>query len=618
MVDFTVAIPTYNGEHRLPKLLDCLHSQASDKPLRWEVIVVDNNSLDDTAGVVRRYQRHWPSHIPLRYCFAPEQGVAFARQRAIEAAQGEWVGFLDDDNLPQHDWVEQAVAFANAHPQIGAFGSQVHGEFETPLPKQISKRLAPYLAIIERGPLPRRYDPQHPILPPTAGLVVRRQIWLEAVPQRLFLNHKGKAAGLASEDLEAMLHIQRRGLEIWYNPSMVVYHQIPRERVERDYLVSLFRCVGLSRFYIRMLRFERWQRPFTFVAFILNDLRKLMLHVLVHGRNSQSDLLVACDRQYLVSTVISPIFLLKKALDDVRHAPLNDSQAAIRKTWIQTLSQAFENEQLCLYQQPIQSITTTAENHADVALRPPTYEVLLRFRSQTQSGTRLIAAHEFLPMAQHYQLMRTVDRWVIRKFLHHYSADQTTVQSPRVGVDANNVLYFVNLSQVSVEDSSFLPFLERELGNQQINPSVLCLELPVESVLSLNCDRLSAFLKRVKHLGCQVSVEHVSRRHTLNRLRGLPFDYLKIHGTLVQSLSADRDAFDRTAHSASETVQRIVQGAQELGICAIASAVETDSILHQVRQLGLSMAQGYAIGRPEPLTPRAADPGCSLPPAISC
>ena len=66
-VDFTVAIPTYNGEKRLPEVLErlrnsCQHAlrQAQRQPYRWEVIVVDNNSTDNTAKVVRSYQANWP------------------------------------------------------------------------------------------------------------------------------------------------------------------------------------------------------------------------------------------------------------------------------------------------------------------------------------------------------------------------------------------------------------------------------------------------------------------------------------------------------------------------------------------------------------------------------
>jgi glycosyltransferase involved in cell wall biosynthesis len=91
----TIAIPTYNGADRLPLILERLRSQTATESIQWEILIVDNNSTDDTAAVVQKHQENWPYPYPLKYCFEPEQGAAFARQRAIQEAEGELVGFLD-------------------------------------------------------------------------------------------------------------------------------------------------------------------------------------------------------------------------------------------------------------------------------------------------------------------------------------------------------------------------------------------------------------------------------------------------------------------------------------------------------------------------------------------
>ena len=129
MIDFTVAIPTYNGANRLPQVLDRLRAQVDLEEISWEIIVVDNNSNDDTAKVVREYQANWPSTFPLIYYFVPEQGAAFARQGAVEKARGKLIGFLDDDNLPALNWVSAAYDFGKEYPAVGAYGSQIHGDF---------------------------------------------------------------------------------------------------------------------------------------------------------------------------------------------------------------------------------------------------------------------------------------------------------------------------------------------------------------------------------------------------------------------------------------------------------------------------------------------------------
>lgn len=298
-MDLSVVVCTYNGEARIGKVLDCLRSQLHTDSIAWEVVVVDNNSRDNTKQVISTYPE-------VRYCFEAEQGLAYARSRAVREAQGRWIAFLDDDTLPDKTWVFQAYQFAQAHPEIGAFSGQIHAEYEVDPPVEI-KRLAPYLAIVERGATAHRYDR---VLPPGAGLVVHRQAWLDAVPERLILVGRTTTEMLASEDIEAILHIQKSGREIWYNPEMHLYHQIPQWRTERSYLLKLIKGIGLVRHHIRMLRWKPWQRPFVLPMYVLNDFRKIVIHKLKHP--SAKDLAIACEQQFLMSSLISPFYLWQR------------------------------------------------------------------------------------------------------------------------------------------------------------------------------------------------------------------------------------------------------------------------------------------------------------------
>ena len=321
MLDLTVAIPTYNSENRLSDVLealkDCItHCQKNNlESFSWEIIVVDNNSIDNTAKLVKDYQVNWSSDYPLRYYFAGEQGAAFARQKAVEQAKGEIIAFLDDDNLPNPDWVVAAYRFGKKYPQVGAYGSRIRGYF---FEQKSTDRLPPnfneiacFLAIVDRGDEPSLYNPKNKMLPPAAGLVVRKQAWLDHVPSRLVLNHKGKDTGLASEDLEALMHIQQAGWEIWYNPTMEIRHKIPNSRLQPEYLMSLVRCVGLSRHQLRMMTLRNWQKPLAFLAYMVNDLRRLLLHILEHGSKFEADTVAACQMEFLVSSLKSPFFLWK-------------------------------------------------------------------------------------------------------------------------------------------------------------------------------------------------------------------------------------------------------------------------------------------------------------------
>lgn len=311
-LDLTIAIPTYNGATRLPKVLDCLRQQAGTANMTWEVLIINNNSTDNLSGVVARAQRQWLGNVPLRLVNESQQGAAFARICAVREAQGDLVGFLDDDTLPAPDWVQETYKFAHQYPQAGAYGSQIHGDFEVP-PPQGFERIAGFLAITERGDRPLVYTPESKMLPPSAGLVVRRQVWLQTVPPRPFLSGRSPHSILNSEDLEAIIQIQNAGWEIWYNPTMVLFHQIPARRVSREGLLFIVRSTGLARHHIRMLRFSPWQRPLIFSIGLLRDCYEAARFFLRHRDRLSTDVVAACEMEFLRCSIISPFYVWREA-----------------------------------------------------------------------------------------------------------------------------------------------------------------------------------------------------------------------------------------------------------------------------------------------------------------
>ncbi|AFY40738.1 hormogonium polysaccharide biosynthesis glycosyltransferase HpsE [Nostoc sp. PCC 7107] len=321
-IDFTVAIPTYNGERRLHQVLERLQNQVGIENLTWEIIIVDNNSNDGTAKLIYSYQQNWQQPFSLRYTFEAKQGAAFARNRAIIEAKSELVGFLDDDNLPASNWIIKAYQFAQTHHHAGAYASQIHGCFEVKPPEYL-KPILFYLAITERGETPHQYYPHRQGFPPTAGLVVRRNAWKDNVPQQLFLVGRIGSSMLGGEDAEALFYIQKAGWEIWYNPAMEVEHIIPAWRLEKTYLLSLMRGIGLTRYYLRMLLLQTWQRPFAFFVYLLNDIRKLVLHFIRYRQAMSTDIVAACEMARLISTLISPIYIwrlkMQKAILSIKN-----------------------------------------------------------------------------------------------------------------------------------------------------------------------------------------------------------------------------------------------------------------------------------------------------------
>ena len=583
VLDLTVAIPTYNGEKRLSMVLDRLRSQTSLGRIRWEVIVCDNGSTDDTAALVRRYQQNWPSQYPLHYRFAAEQGAAFARQHAVESAAGKLIAFLDDDNIPASDWVAQAYRFAQEHPQAGAFGSQIHGKFETELPEELED-IACFLAIIERGKQPHLYEPTKKILPPAAGLVVRKQAWLESVPARLFLNNKGKAAGLASEDLEAILYIQNSGWEVWYNPEMVVQHVIPNGRLRENYLTTLFRCVGLSRFHVRLLGIESWKHPLAIPAYVANDIRKLVLHRIRYGSREQLSIPEMCHRVLLKSTVASPTFLLKKVVADAIQA-FEDRKHGDRQQRLTQITRAFEQDQFALYQQPVVTVESLGGQHS--GQHSGQKELLLRLHND---HNEYILPSSFLPTAKRYGLMRTLDRWVIRHLF-----EQVTQESQRpefeqtVALLQGSPLYSINLSAESAQDTTLTAFIAQQLAKVSLPPNLFCFEISLKTALDLP-DETHERVAELHQLGCQITLDDVVPGEAITHLIGqLPLNYIKLSFTSM----TPRQLKDPKGWAL------LRKSLQTHSVQAIAKGIESPASLEAAQAQGICYAQGYQMGRPQ-------------------
>ncbi|MEM9926058.1 MAG: hormogonium polysaccharide biosynthesis glycosyltransferase HpsE [Cyanobacteria bacterium P01_D01_bin.50] len=309
-INFTVAIPTYNGGSRLPEVLNRLQNQLHIENISWEIIVVDNNSTDNTADIVKKYQESWQHPFSLRYCFEAKQGAAYARERGVAEAKGKFIGFLDDDNYPVSNWVIKAYEFGQKYPKVGAIASQIHPNWEIEPPENF-QRIAPFLAITERGNIPLLYQPKSKLLPPSAGIVIRKQAWLETVPNKLVLTGRINGNMLTGEDTEMLSYIQKSNWDIWYNPEMEIYHQIPSWRLQKEYLFPFFKGIGLSRCVTRMVDIKPYLKPVAIFAYMINDLRKILFHIFKHGKKLKTDLVPACEMQLFINSLISPFYLWK-------------------------------------------------------------------------------------------------------------------------------------------------------------------------------------------------------------------------------------------------------------------------------------------------------------------
>ncbi|MEH2422635.1 MAG: hormogonium polysaccharide biosynthesis glycosyltransferase HpsE [Nostoc sp.] len=315
-LDFTVAIPTYNGGKRLPKVLELLLNQKRIENLNWEIIIIDNNSSDNTKEVIQYYQKNCSQSFLLRYFLERQQGIAFARIRAVNEARGEFIAFVDDDNLPAPDWVFQSYTFGKEHPQAGAWSGQIHGDFEISPPEDFT-RIQAFLAIREHGSQEHLFDANNLRLPPGASLVVRKQAWCGSVPKELVFKGRLNKLMVGGDDTEALLYLHKAGWEIWYNPAMHIAHQIPHWRLERDYLIVLARGCGLCIFQLRLINAKNWQKPIILVKTILGNLHRILQHIIKYRGKSTTNLIAIFEINFYLASMISPFYSFRWKLDTI-------------------------------------------------------------------------------------------------------------------------------------------------------------------------------------------------------------------------------------------------------------------------------------------------------------
>ena len=262
-----------------------------------------------------------------------------------------------------------------------------------------------------------------------------------------------------------------------------------------------------------------------------------------------------------------------------------DSDASLRHEemkWVSRITSAVEDGRLELFYQPIIGIGGNPDQNRGH------YELLLRMRDENGA---LVQPDQFIPAAERYNLMSTLDRWVVREVL-------TELADHSSGEDGAHFTLAINLSGTSLSEDRFLEFVVEELERHQLPEGAICFEITETAAIS-NLSRVIRFMQALKKLGCKFSLDDFgSGLSSFTYLKNLPVDFLKIDGQFISNVVDD---------SVDESMVRAIsQVGQAMGIQTIAERVETKDVLDKLSALGVAYAQGYYIARPESV--RAFEP----------
>jgi EAL domain-containing protein (putative c-di-GMP-specific phosphodiesterase class I) len=249
-------------------------------------------------------------------------------------------------------------------------------------------------------------------------------------------------------------------------------------------------------------------------------------------------------------------------------------------SWLRRLRRALEEDLFVLHFQPIVAL-------ADGRLAQQ--EALLRLADEPEG---LVAPARFLPHAERSGLIREIDRMVLAKALELVGAGVLSARPDSA------VRVAVNLSAHSITDPTLRGFMHSALACHQLDPDVLVLEL-TETAAITDMAAARSFCAWALELGCGIALDDFGSGYVgLQYLKHLPFSHLKIDGEFIQGLAESR--------TDQAVVQALVGLASAIGCETVAECVGDSPTREILRSIGVDYAQGFGIGRPQPLLALAA------------
>lgn len=244
--------------------------------------------------------------------------------------------------------------------------------------------------------------------------------------------------------------------------------------------------------------------------------------------------------------------------------------------WVTRITRAFDENRFQLYYQRIIPM------HAD---RDPEYrEILLRLIDETG---QLVPPMAFIPAAERYGLMPSIDRWVVRALFAWIKTHRQVLPQ--------NIVYSINLSGQSLGDDAFTVFIEDQFNLSGVMPGQIGFEVTETAAIS-NLALAIRMMSKLKSMGCGFSLDDFgSGMSSFAYLKNLPVDSIKVDGAFVRDMLTDPIDF--------AMVEAIIRIGHVMGLKTIAEYVESEAIMHRLAELGVDYVQGFGIHRPEPLIP---------------
>jgi glycosyltransferase involved in cell wall biosynthesis len=305
-MELSIVICTYNRGYLIRKTIDSLIGQHMDKGL-YEIVIVDNNSTDDTRKIAENYIETNPG-TQIVYAFEENPGLSWARNKGIEASRGKYLSYIDDDAYAEPDYAENIVSAFKANPGYIAGGGKVIPDYgDHPEPAWLSPYLWGIVSKVDMGEKGKDFTRKYPT---GCNMFFDRQFLKEIGGFNVAISYR-------SDEKFVFGNIRKRKKKIFYAPDVVVHHMIPESRLRPETLIKISKFIGKSeKERLRDSSKAGFTGKFAEYLFKLGAGLILAAGYLVTGRPSKGKWLLIV-RYYILKGFVQPLEKLKShSLED--------------------------------------------------------------------------------------------------------------------------------------------------------------------------------------------------------------------------------------------------------------------------------------------------------------
>jgi glucosyl-dolichyl phosphate glucuronosyltransferase len=252
-LQLSIIICSYNRARYIIAALDSLNHQTAERAL-YEVIIVDNNSTDNTKEVCKAYISAHPE-LNARYLEEKNQGSSFARNTGAVIAQSPLLCFMDDDAIANPDFIEKILSLFANNPSADAAGGRIIPKYIPKEPKWMSYYVSSLVGNFDYSKQAEEFKPDK--YPLESNMIVKKSAFDKIKGFNTALPGVKGTLRIGGEGKDFFMRLKATGKKVYYDPGIIVQHVVEVDKLTKEYMYRVASGIGRGE-KVRMLEKSKW------------------------------------------------------------------------------------------------------------------------------------------------------------------------------------------------------------------------------------------------------------------------------------------------------------------------------------------------------------------------